>query len=218
MKNITRLRKGYGLPINIQFFAKDGEDDEDKDGDDDQDDSDEDDSEDDEDEESEEEKQFTQTELDDIISKRLAKEKKKWARKNTQKNDKPDNSDKDKKPDETAVKLKELEDRAEKAEAKTICLEQDVDKDCVDDVVALAKAYIDDDTDLEDAVEKVIKKYPQFKKSANAADDEEEDEEDKKPKVVVKSTKSKKKGKKMSLADAMKYVNEHPDTDLKTLI
>lgn len=217
MKNITRLRKGYGLPMNIQFFAKAGEDDEDQDGDDDQDDSDDDDSEDSEDEESEEEKQFTQAELDDIISKRLAKEKKKWARKNAQKNDKPDSSDKDKKPDETAVKLKEFEDRAEKAEAKAVCLEQDVDKDCVDDVIALAKAYIDDDTDLEDAVEKVIKKYPQFKKAGKAADDEE-DEEEKKPKVVVKSTKSKKKGKKMSLVDAMKYVNEHPDTDLNTLI
>lgn len=217
MKNITRLRKGYGLPMNIQFFAEkdkddDNTDEDDQDGDDDQDDSD-----DDEDEEPEEEKKFTQKDVDDVVTKRLRKERKKWQRENSKKSgsDKPGDEDK---PDETTAKLKELEDRAEKAEAKAICLEQDVDKDCVDDVVALAKAYIDDDTDLEDAVEKVIKKYPQFKKSANAADDEEEDEEDKKPKVVVKSTKSKKKGKKMSLADAMKYVNEHPDTDLKTLI
>ena len=52
-------------------------------------------------------------------------------------------------------------------------------KDAVDDVAALARAYMaaDEDLDLEDAIEKVVKKYPQFKK--DAADPYEDEDETK---------------------------------------
>jgi hypothetical protein len=39
-----------------------------------------------------------------------------------------------------------------------------------------------------------------------------------KPPVIVKPTNPRKPGEKMSLQDAMKYANEHPGTDIKTLI
>ncbi|WP_252247439.1 phage scaffolding protein [Clostridium sp. ZBS4] len=45
----------------------------------------------------------------------------------------------------------------------------------------------------------------------------EEDEEEKVP-TIVKSTAGSKPGKKMSLEEAMQYVNTHPDTDITTLI
>ncbi|UZP04385.1 phage scaffolding protein [Clostridium botulinum] len=46
---------------------------------------------------------------------------------------------------------------------------------------------------------------------------EEEDDEEKVP-TIVKSTAGSKPGKKMSLEEAMQYVNTHPDTDITTLI
>lgn len=59
------------------------------------------------------------------------------------------------------------------------CYEAGVSKDAVDDVTALARAYMeaDEDLDLEDAIEKVVKKYPQFKKGA--ADPYEDEDETK---------------------------------------
>ena len=62
-------------------------------------------------------------------------------------------------------------------EVKCACFEAGVSKDAVDDVTALARAYMeaDEDLDLEDAIEKVVKKYPQFKKgSADPYEDEDE--------------------------------------------
>ena len=54
-----------------------------------------------------------------------------------------------------------------------ILFEAGVDKDAIDDVTALAHAYMeaDEDLDLEDAIEKVVKKYPHFKKGADSSDD-----------------------------------------------
>ena len=72
--------------------------------------------------------------------------------------------------------VKEAIDKAMNLEVKVACYEAGVVKDAVDDVVALARSYMaaDEDLDLEDAIEKVVKKYPQFKKEA--ADPYEEEE------------------------------------------
>ena len=51
-----------------------------------------------------------------------------------------------------------------------------MDKDAIDDVTALAHSYMaaDEDLDLEDAIEKVVKKYPHFKKGAGSDVDAED--------------------------------------------
>ena len=61
---------------------------------------------------------------------------------------------------------KEAEGKASRLEVKVACFEADVAKDAVDDVAALAHAYMeaDDSLDLEDAIEKVVKKYPSVQK------------------------------------------------------
>ena len=69
-------------------------------------------------------------------------------------------------------------------EMKWTCLEHDVDKACVDDVLALARVHMakDEDMDIEDAIDEVLKKYPQFKENSKDKNDEEEDEEETKNK------------------------------------
>ena len=69
------------------------------------------------------------------------------------------------------TETQELRDKAAKAdemEMKWTCLEHDVDKACVDDVLALARVHMakDEDMDIEDAIDEVLKKYPQFKESS----------------------------------------------------
>ena len=64
---------------------------------------------------------------------------------------------------------------------KWTCLEHDVKKDCVDDVLALAKVHMekDEDLDIEDAIDKVLKKYPQFKDGYEDDTDGEDGQEKK---------------------------------------
>lgn len=115
-------------------------------------------------------KTFTQEELDAAIKKRLAEERRKVERKAKE----DGKSDEDKKSDSEKAQA----DKLTALEAKLLCYDHDVRKDCISDVVALAKSYTDEDTSFEDAVEKVIKKYPQFVKTAEKqADDNEDDEE-----------------------------------------
>ena len=88
------------------------------------------------------------------------------------------------KKDEDDKETKELKDKAAKAddlELKWTCLEHDVDKSCVDDVLALAKVHMakDEDMDIEDAIDEVLKKYPQFK-VGSSKEEEDEDETEKK--------------------------------------
>ena len=64
-------------------------------------------------------------------------------------------------------------------ELKWTCLEHDVDKSCVDDVLALARVHMakDEGLDIEDAIDKVLEKYPSFKASSKKEDDDEDEEE-----------------------------------------
>ena len=118
------------------------------------------------------EPKFTQADIDKAIARTIAKERaraERAAKKNAQKKDESSEESEDKK------QLKDAEERASRAEMKNACYEAGVAKDSVDDVAALAHAYMnaDENLDFEDAIEKVVKKYPQFKQSN--ADPAEED-------------------------------------------
>ena len=182
MKNMNM--KGRYWTMNLQLFAGDGgdddlggegeEDDDDDPGDDD------DDSDDDEPEENE--KKFSQKDVDDAVKKRLAREKRKWQREQQKKDGKKPNGkvktgeDSNKDDDAETQELRDKAAKADEMEMKWTCLEHDVDKSCVDDVLALARVHMakNEDMDIEDAIDEVLKKYPQFKESSKEDDDEEE--------------------------------------------
>lgn len=131
-------------------------------------------------EDEQQEKRYSQKDIDEAIKKRLSREKRKWQREQ-QKGGSAGRSDKDDKPQddggetEAEKKARKAEEKAEALEMKWTCLEHDVNKDCVDDVLALAKVHMakDEDLDIEDAIDKVLKKYPQFKDGYEEADDED---------------------------------------------
>lgn len=163
--------------LNLQLFAG-GEGDDDGEGSGEGDDQDDDDDSDEDGEDDQDEKKYSQKDIDEAVKKRLAREKRKW-QKTQQTKQSPDSKAKtgeDGESEEVKAR-KAAEDRASKAEAKNACYEAGVTKDSVDDVVALARSYMaaDEDLDLEDAIEKVVKKYPQFKKNAAGSDDEEDE-------------------------------------------
>lgn len=176
---IMNMKNRY-WSVNLQLFAGEGEE---EPGDDGGEDPDDDDDSDDDDDDKEEEKKFSQKDVDDAVKKRLAREKRKWQREQQKKNagnNKPDDKGKVGNDGEEDEETRELRDKAAKAEdleLKWTCLEHDVDKSCVDDVLALAKVHMakDEDMDIEDAIDAVLKKYPQFKESSKG-NDEEEDE------------------------------------------
>ena len=181
------LRKKL-VPMNLQFFAEGGAsttdgDESGEEGDDQDDDSDE-------DGENEDEKKFSQKDIDEAVKKRLAREKRKWQRQQqTKPEDKPGDAGKSGNGDtgdagetEADKKAKQAEAKAAALEMKWTCLEHDVRKDCVDDVLALAKVHVDKDSslDIEDAIDKVLEKYPQFKDGYDQDDEDEESESRKK--------------------------------------
>lgn len=175
------IKKRYQT-LDLQFFAGEGEGGDNGDDAGDGDDQDEDDS--DEDGEDEDEKKYSQKDVDNAVKKRLAREKRRWQREQ-QKKDKPDGKGKagdDGEESEDSKARKAAENRASKAEARVACYEAGVAKDSVDDAIALARAYMenDEDLELEDAIEKVVKKYPYFKKGT--ADPYEADEDEKETK------------------------------------
>lgn len=161
--------------MNLQLFAGDdgGVEDTGEDNDDSEEDPDDDDP-----EEGQDEKKFTQKDVDDAVKKRLAREKRKWQREQQKKGSGSGTDGRGQAGDDGEEKdnekLKEAEDRALKAETRAACFEAGVDKDAIDDVTALAHSYMaaDEDLDLEEAIEKVVKKYPHFKKGADNSDDD----------------------------------------------
>ena len=172
MPKLMNMRNKYYF--NLQFFAgDDGAGDDAGDGDDQDDDS-----EDDADEDGEGEPKYTQADLDKAVARTIAKERAKAERAAKRKEQKNKDKGSDGADENEDVKArKEAEAKASSLEVKCACFEAGVSKDAVDDVTALARAYMaaDEDLDLEDAIEKVVKKYPQFKK--DAADPYEEEDE-----------------------------------------
>lgn len=124
----------------------------------------------------EDEKKYSQKEVDDAISKRIAREWKKWQRKQnaSKEKDGANAGGSQKEETEDSKARKEAENKATRLEMKVACYEAGVAKDSVSDVAALARSYMadDEDLDLEDAIEKVVKKYPQFKTGAKEEKEE----------------------------------------------
>lgn len=182
MKNMNMKERYWTM--NLQLFAGDGGDDDlgDEGEEDDDDDPGDDDDDSDDDEPEENEKKFSQKDVDDAVKKRLAREKRKWQREQQKKDGKKPNGkvktgeDSNKDDDAETQELRDKAAKADEMEMKWTCLEHDVDKSCVDDVLALARVHMakNEDMDIEDAIDEVLKKYPQFKESFKEEDDEEE--------------------------------------------
>ena len=116
------------------------------------------------------EKTFTQKELDDIVKQRLDRAKKDMPSKDELKafrEWKDSQKTAEQKAAEQLAEVAAARDSAEREksrlEIKVSCLSKGVDVDAVDDVIALAERFIDDDTTIEKAVEKVLEKYPSFR-------------------------------------------------------
>lgn len=115
------------------------------------------------------EKKFSQKDVDDAVEKRLARERRKWKRQQkADSKDRAEGAEEDGADPGNEKAQKAAEDRASSLEVKVACYEAGVARDAVEDVAALAKSYMaaEEGLDLEDAVEKVVKKYPQFKDGA----------------------------------------------------
>lgn len=170
------MRKKH-LPMNLQLFAEGG--DGGSDGDDSGDGDDQDDDDSDKDGEGEDKKIFSQKDIDEAVKARLAREKRKWQRQQQKPEDKPGETGAASEETEADKKAREAEEKAAALELKWTCLEHNVKKDCVDDVLALARVHVSRDSslDVEDAIDKVLEKYPQFK---DGYDDEDEEGEKKK--------------------------------------
>ncbi|WP_024613647.1 hypothetical protein [Clostridium sp. Ade.TY] len=117
-----------------------------------------------------EEKTFTQADVDRLIKERVARERKGQLSKEELKayqDWKESQKTEDEKKNEAltnAEKAKqEAEERALNAETKVTCLSKGVIADSVDDVVILAKAMVTDELTIEQAIDKVLEKYPSFK-------------------------------------------------------
>ena len=121
------------------------------------------------------EKTFTQKELDDIVKQRLDRAKKDMPSKDELKafrEWKDSQKTAEQKAAEQLAEVAAARDSAEREksrlEIKVSCLSKGVDVDAVDDVIALAERFIDDDTTIEKAVEKVLEKYPSFRSAVKA--------------------------------------------------
>ena len=173
MPKLMNMRNKYYF--NLQFFAgDDGAGDDAGDGDD-QDEE----SGDDADEDGEDEPKFTQADIDKAVARTIAKERSKAERAARRRKQKEKVGLDSEEENEDVRARKDAEARANSLEVRCACFEAGVAKESVKDVTALAKAYMEDDDklDLEDAIEEVLKKYPQFKKGA--ADPYEDEDETK---------------------------------------
>ncbi|EPB8144866.1 hypothetical protein ACRTAD_000931 [Clostridium perfringens] len=117
-----------------------------------------------------EEKTFTQEEVNKMIKDRVAREKKGQLSKEELKayqdwkeSQKTEAQKQSEALTNAEAKAKAEEERANTLEAKVTCLSKGVLADSVDDVVILAKAMVSNDITMDQAVDKVLEKYPSFK-------------------------------------------------------
>ena len=115
------------------------------------------------------EKTFTQKELDEIVRKRLDRAKKDMPSKNEldefRKWKDGQKTAEQKAAEELAAanSAKEAAEREKNAlELKMSCISKGVKPENASDVAALAEKYVDDNTDIDKAIEKVLEKYPSF--------------------------------------------------------
>ena len=76
--------------------------------------------------------------------------------------------------------LTEFQTENVKLKAQIAALKAGVKSDSLEDVIVLANNLVDEDTSIDEAIQKVLKKYPQFKQTSEPADDEGDN--NKKPK------------------------------------
>ena len=112
--------------------------------------------------EQEKPKTFTQEEVDELIKKRIAREKKKLE-KPQEKIDKVEEKPAATEPAKDDSKINELQ-------IKVLCFEHEIAKEYSKKAIALAQAYLDDETDIDEALEKVVEDFPQFKKGYSEDD------------------------------------------------
>jgi len=117
-----------------------------------------------------EEKTFTQADVDKLIQDRVAREKKGQLSKEELKayNDwKESQKTEEQKKNEALTNAEKAriaaEEKATALEAKVTCLSKGVNTSSVDDVVILAKAMVTEEVNIEQAIDKVLEKYPSFK-------------------------------------------------------
>ena len=117
-----------------------------------------------------EEKTFTQTDVDKLIQDRVAREKKNQLPKeeiqayNAWKESQKTEEEKKNEALTNAEKARlAAEEKAAALEAKVTCLSKGVSAASTDDVVILAKALVTDEVTIEQAIDKVLEKYPSFK-------------------------------------------------------
>jgi hypothetical protein len=117
-----------------------------------------------------EEKTFTQADVDKLIQDRIAREKKNQLSKEELKayNEwKESQKTEEEKKNEALTNAEKArlaaEEKATALEAKVTCLSKGVIATSVDDVVTLAKAIVTEEVTIEQAIDKVLEKYPSFK-------------------------------------------------------
>lgn len=127
-----------------------------------------------------EEKTFTQEEVNRMIKDRVAREKKGQLSKEELKayqdwkeSQKTEAQKQSEALSNAEAKAKAEEERANTLEAKVTCLSKGVIADSVDDVVILAKALVSEEVTMEQAIDKVIEKYPSFKGEQEKNNEEE---------------------------------------------
>ena len=151
MPKFMNMRNMYFSKLDLQLFAGDDDAGDDSGDGDDQDD--------DTDEGGEDEPKYTQADLDKAVARTIAKERAKAERAAKRKEQKNKDKGSDGADENEDVKArKEAEAKASSLEVKCACFEAGVSKDAVDDVTALARAYMaaDEDLDLEDAFGKSV--------------------------------------------------------------
>ena len=118
----------------------------------------------------EEAKTFTQEELDKIVKERVARAKKDQpskeeleAFKQWQESQKTEEEKKNEALTNAEKERDAAEERALLAETKLTCLSKGVIATSVADVVILAKSMVTDEITIEQAIDKVLEKYPSFK-------------------------------------------------------
>lgn len=117
-----------------------------------------------------EEKTFTQADVDKLIQERVARERKNQLSKEELKayqEWKESQKTEEEKKNEALTNAEKArlaaEERATGLEAKVTCLSKGVVATSVEDVVILAKAMVTDEVTIEQAIDKVLEKYPSFK-------------------------------------------------------
>lgn len=139
------------------------------------------------------EKIFTQADVDKLIKERIARVKKGQPSKeeleafNAWRENQKTEEEKKNEALTNAEKAREAaEARANTLEAKVSCLSKGVLSENIDDVVILAKSIVNEEITMEQAIDKVLEKYPSFK-----AGPQKTEEENKGFKIGADSRKSK---------------------------